>query len=435
MSWADLAIIILVAFFFLVGLLKGTQKTLLSIVTFLIAAAVAFFMANVVAETLLNVNAIKNFVVGDGSFSLYTWINKGFNRDGSSSFLILNHFEPIEKVIEQIKIDMTGVNATAMYEAFQVFSVIIGVGLFIVVRLLLSIVTMIIKSFIPKKKSIGNRTLGAFLGIIRGAVWAFAITLVFSGLGGFAFNNALSKVEAEYENSVMSKYVLEYAYKTRNAVGNPDKDMFGRIVTVSGLTVKEDDTNTDPKKENRESLAQSIINLNYASGAPTVDFTSWTVTDGEAIKLTASDYTVSGFNEAILAITEYNTKMFAAIQNGVLNNSSLTEIVGYKDNADAIYQIMYGGGESGNLVTKLTNYQTEIAKAATPMEDEELIATYNATLKSYYDSIVSDLNAIKAKYDSFTTLAANESVGSLTLPDMPVAFEYGKDIPSSGESE
>jgi uncharacterized membrane protein required for colicin V production len=74
-------------------------------------------------------------------------------------------------------------NGLALYLAFMTFSTVVGIGIFLVARMLLMIVTMIIKSFIPKRKSAVNRLFGFVVGAARGAVWSLAFTLVFSVVG------------------------------------------------------------------------------------------------------------------------------------------------------------------------------------------------------------------------------------------------------------
>ena len=65
MSIADIVIISLVAFFAVIGVLKGVQKSALSTCAFLVAFLLAFFLSKVVAEALLGVDGISKFVIGN----------------------------------------------------------------------------------------------------------------------------------------------------------------------------------------------------------------------------------------------------------------------------------------------------------------------------------------------------------------------------------
>ena len=89
------------------------------------------------------------------------------------------------------------VQGRAIYLAFLIFSALCGVGIFFIARFLLMIVTAIIKSYIGKKKTIGSRLLGFVVSFVQGGIIAFALTLVFSCVGGFAFVPPLYRTNGE----------------------------------------------------------------------------------------------------------------------------------------------------------------------------------------------------------------------------------------------
>lgn len=425
MSWADIVILALVALFAVIGVWKGVQKSALSLGAFIVAFLIALFLANVVAEALLNVEAIKKFVIGGDGFSLYTWIKSGLNTEGASDFIVKNYFTPISSVIAAYKGDMSSFNPLALYMAFTVFAAIVGVGLFIVARLLLCIVTMIIKSYIPRKKSAGNRAFGALIGIVRGAVWAFTVCIIFSTLGGLTFTSGLDKTENEFEKSVVGKPVLQFAYDFKNAAVLPDTDMFSRIVTASGFAVKSEDKDDENslKKELRNELCSDIMNLNYESGFVSYDPETGSVVTGDgASVLNGQNYENSGFDEAVRAITEYNVKMVNAVRSGAIDGASIDDINEYTDIIGGIYDIMYGN--EGNLVTTLKNYEQAVANASTfESAEADVIAEYNSTLGGYYDLIVSALTRLETEYGKLGDIAAAEDVGAFELPDpLPEKF-------------
>ncbi len=425
MSWADIVILALVALFAVIGVLKGVQKSALSLGAFIVAFLIALFLSNVVAEALLNVEAVRRFVMDGDGFSLYTWIKSGLNSDGASEFIVKNYFNPIASVIAAYKGDMTGFDPVALYTSFVVFAAIVGVGLFIVARLILCIVTMIIKSYIPRKKSAGNRAFGALVGVVRGAVWAFALCVVFSSLGGLTFTSGLDKAESEFEKSVVGKPFLQFSYDFRNAAILPDTDMFSRIVTASGFAVKPGDEEEDPVKEKRNDLCSSIMNLNYESGFVSYDpLTGQVITNDGAKPLDAQDYTASGFDEAVRAITEYNESMVDAIRSGAIDSMTAAELDGYAEVIDGIYDVMYG--DEVNLVTTLKNYGNKINEADNyENADDEVIAEYNATLSGYYDAIISALETLVTKYNSLENIKAADGVGAFALPDpLPEKFVF-----------
>ncbi|MDE7464533.1 MAG: CvpA family protein, partial [Clostridiales bacterium] len=277
MSYIDIGIIAFLVLFAALGVWKGVQKSALALGAFVISFIIAFFLANVVAEAFLNIDSVRQFVMGKEGWSLYTWINSsmgGAPWEGKS-FIAENFFKPIYNVVvtsKELSATFTAHDGVALCMAFGIFSSMIGLGLFIVIRALMCIVTMIVKSYIPRKKSVGNRVAGLFVGMGRGAIWAFIITIVFSAFGGLAFLPAVDVINDNYDDSVMAKYLNEGAYGIKNGVFIPDEDMFNRLVIKGGFNVHKPEEGEDPPASDaleieRNELYADIMNLNYASGS------------------------------------------------------------------------------------------------------------------------------------------------------------------------
>ena len=149
MSVVDIVIIALVVLFGAFGVIRGVKKSALSFGAFLVSFIFAFFIAKVVAEALLGIVAVKDFVVGPNGFSLYTWLNMVIpaNAGKGDSFLDVNFYKPMLETVQGfngLQPAFTEHNALAMCAAFVIFTGMCGVGVYIVARFLMCLVTMIV---------------------------------------------------------------------------------------------------------------------------------------------------------------------------------------------------------------------------------------------------------------------------------------------------
>lgn len=129
MSYIDIAIIGVVVLGALIGLWKGFFKTLISFFGGLVSFLVAFFLTKVIAEALLDVGAIRNFVVGSGSgWSLYSWIHGKLPPLDELSGILATILKPILSVAESAGGDIT-VNV-ALLLANGIFNILVCIALF-----------------------------------------------------------------------------------------------------------------------------------------------------------------------------------------------------------------------------------------------------------------------------------------------------------------
>ncbi len=431
MSWVDIAIIALVVLFGGLGVWKGVQKSALSLGAFLIAFIISFFLAGVVAEALLNIDGIKNFVLGGEGWSLYTWIDKGMGSSPwlDKSFTGSTFFKPMFEVVNNCKSKLpmafTVHDGVALCAAFTLFAALVGIALFIVVRALLCIATMIIKSYIPRKKSAGNRVGGFFVGAVRGAAWALVITIIFSTVGGLTFASAIDKTEDEYEKSVFGKPFNTVAYSLKNDLFIPDEEQFIRLLNKSGIGAKKDEGEEEkpltPVEKERNRLYAEIMNLNYKSGSRfTVNETTGALEEHTEITdvINPDDFTEIGFKEHVKAVVEYNNKIGAAIKSGVINSADIDKIAEYADVRLNIYGYFYGA-ETG-MITPLRDY-TAIFTDETfgTLTEEKPVNDHNKAMKEDYDIIVAAFDGLKTEYAKFDLLVASSQVGELTIPAYP----------------
>lgn len=423
MSWVDIVIIALAVLFGTIGVLRGVQKSALSLGAFLVAFLVAFFLANTVAEGFLGLEAVRKFVMAPEGFSLFTWLRDSIpgTAGASESFIDVNFYRPVAEIIEQAATGMQPQDAMALYLAFTVFSSIIGVCLFIVIRLLLSIVTMIVKSFIPKKKSAGSRAGGFFVGVAQGGVIALAVTIVMSVFGGFTFVSAFNTVEAEYEESVLGKYMNIAAYAIKDKCYLPSADMFDRIVNKSGFQVDPDDRNDpDDLSGDRLRIYCGIGNLNYtqdvyAENAETKLLDTEKLKGKDEYLRSAADYADCGFDATVNAIMNYNNTVVANFKTTIksVGDDMLgVYIDAIYDSSESITKVWKG------LLAKIATYNEEyVALKNEPPADATEINKKNAELKTHYDEIVNDFEKLKTKYSLMTAF------GTLDLGEYPALYQ------------
>lgn len=415
MSYVDIAILALVVLFAVIGVLRGIKKSTLAFGAFLVAFVISFFLAKVVAEALLGIEAIRMFVIGKDGFSLYTWLNGSIvisegnsvmfaGETAPSDFISDNFFAPMIELVGGYALSesFTISNAVALCSAFTVFTAIVGVGLFIVVRVLLCLVTMIIKALIGRKKSWLGRLGGFGVGILRGACWSIALTIVLSTIGGFTFNGAIGKIESEYERGVISPYVNRISYSIKNKLLLPDLDMFSRIVAKSGLVLKDEDVNPEHDIAGYErDLYIDFMNLNYKDTAYSYDSATGKITfNDQAHKREPSDFETSGFDAVVQAIMTYNETAANKIRTDrVLKETESSTLLEYKttlsDSSNSIYNQW-----TQHILTDISNYESKIEQglAQTSQAGKE---EANNVIKTAYNNLVARFETLKTSYAAF----------------------------------
>lgn len=239
MSYIDIAIIAIVVLMAIIGLAKGFFKTIISFFGWLVSAIIAIFLSKVVAEALLDVGAIKNFVVGTGeSFSLYktvfNWLPESMDAAWPDGFLgtIL---APLQGMI------MGGVGSTAatireacaLVLANGMFTAMVGIGLFIAIRIVMMLFTMFAKS-LTRNKTIG--ALNRFMGFIVGAVKGFAYVCILMLIMSFFMSaNFMEPVRNQLDKSVIGKPVANVVYKLRDKYILGDDGIFNRLLEYAGF--------------------------------------------------------------------------------------------------------------------------------------------------------------------------------------------------------
>lgn len=410
MSWIDITIIALIVLCGLFGMLRGFKKSVLSVGAFLIAFVLAFFLANVVAEALLSIDGVKNFVLGSGVGEEAGWslaqmiyaarMDPDAVLPGEGTFLYENFYMPIFEIVSSANVEVDLNAGIAIYYAFLIFSSICGVGIFLVARILLVIVTVIIGSFIGKKKTWLSRLFGFGVGAARGAIWSLALLLVFSCYGGLTFIPAVNSIENECEppTAVLTQHFNSGAYYIRNNLFLPGADMYGRVVNL--VYQKETDENPDlePLPRKRLELFINLKNLNYENQPWSIDANNRrTYDEDNAQTVDASTYAALGFDGVMEAIMNYNTSAATIVENtenlSDVSDETYDNYNGFiQTNSTCVYTLM--NTLKTNLNRYLKHYQDGLEYT-----NDELIAAQNITLQNDYNDVCATLNDMINQYD------------------------------------
>ncbi|MDE7463603.1 MAG: hypothetical protein K2M48_01115, partial [Clostridiales bacterium] len=182
----------------------------------------------------------------------------------------------------------------------------------------------------------------------------------------------------------------------------------------------EDPPATDALEIERNELYADIMNLNYASGSKyTVDLHTGVITENDnAVILNSSDYEVTGFDQAIAAIIEYNNKIGASIKKeaGTLSSADADKLEEY----DGIYRNIFSAMLGDGLVTAVGNYKRMLsAEDFGTHKEQGMVDGINEEIQGYYNTIVAALDSLKIEYAKFDLFIADAEVGALNIPEYP----------------
>lgn len=248
MSYIDIAIIALIVLSALLGLWKGGFKTMIGMFGGLVALVLAMLLAKHVAIACIDGFA-KNWVLGaEGSIRSFVGnllpdavkeLAAGASEVdvttalGSGIFGFL--FKPLAKTYSALVAEhpaITPYDCISCVAAFQIFTVIVAVALFIIARLLMCLFTMFAKSFAKDGKPNGlSRALGALLGAVRGLVYACVLLLIASFFTGLSF---MSGYNEQMDKSVLAKPLTQFS-ATLPAKSFNDEKVLNRLLIKAEL--------------------------------------------------------------------------------------------------------------------------------------------------------------------------------------------------------
>lgn len=243
MSYIDIVIIALVGLCALIGLWRGFFKTLISFFGLLVSFIIAFFLTKPVVGALLDIDAVKGFVVGSssGGWSLYGWIYgkfAGISTDGVLGTLLA----PLLKMAESQNVEpAVGVS---LLLANGLFSIMVCVALFIVIRFILLLFTMFANAM-TKGKFLGalNRLLGFVFGAVKGVWHVACLLLIMSFMLGLSF---MAPVREQLDNSVLGAPIYDQVTKLADKFITGDNETLVKLLDIFDRNY---DSQSNPSKE------------------------------------------------------------------------------------------------------------------------------------------------------------------------------------------
>ncbi|MCH5351397.1 MAG: hypothetical protein J1F39_05480 [Clostridiales bacterium] len=466
MAISDIIVIALIALFGVIGVLIAVKRSLLSLGAFVVAFVIAFFLANVVAEALLSIDGVRSFVIGNSGWSLYTWIYGGLSgaleahypidmatyemvSGGTPTALGTSFFAPIIAIIKDYSYSaqFTADQGLALYMAFVMFSGIVGVGLFVVIRVILVVVETMIKAFIRDKDDNGKipgpaRAFGLIAGMVKGFAVSISLLILVSTLGGVLFLNLTSDNESpksigsDIESSVITKHVTGWGFAARDALFLPNFDMYGRIVEASGLTVKEEHVDSGKGLIAHDlEMYNYFRNLNYYNGDPYTKNADGYGVEPDNVseyRFEYKRYKEVYFGNVVRAILEYNDAAADKIKEagtlvdlGMPANKVQTYLEFIHGSTVSINGIWRGSnGGNNSIYVMLENYRNTLERNKMA-ESEAVINDVNNELISQHKKIIDEFARLQDQYNNIS-----EFFGALDI--MSLLPEHAYQIPLTG---
>ncbi len=216
MSYVDIAIIAVVAFFGLLGLWKGVGTSLIKLICFIGASVVAFLLVDYVTGWIFSWDLTRGLLIGDG-FSLRALYYEAIGGEGftATSGVIAHYVQPM--------IDRYGALGIGVYYGsvslgefvslcmvYNSATIICWLIIYGIVRAVFSLIGWILtKIFVREDKNALSRIFGFVVGMVRGLTLVMIILLISSVI--FPFGWATGYTET-VSNSILGNPVAQLTY-------------------------------------------------------------------------------------------------------------------------------------------------------------------------------------------------------------------------------
>lgn len=346
MSIIDIVIIAIVALAAIIGIWKGFFKTLISFFGWLVSIVIAIFLAKVVAEALLDVEFIKNVVLGPSN-SLFTAFKgmlpsalQSLPIDATSEqigealgnpFLMILLSQPIKLLSSAIMTSSTATVADglALLIANSIYVILVGIAIFIAIRILMMLFTLFANSM-TKNKTISalNRFFGFLLGAVKGAAF---VVVGFVIISYFITSSALSGFRNELDKSLIGKPVAEQVFKYTDLYLNGDDGMLKKLLDFAGFRPKGEEPPAEEITDTEKKIIENIKIIITINGVAVEDLKG------------------TQFDEKLDALLDYNSAAIVKINSGLNKDDALLMALNDRLKAGA------EGAENGDIFTAYGN--------------------------------------------------------------------------------
>lgn len=250
MSYIDIGIIAFIVLGALIGLWRGTGKSLIKLVCFLLAVLTCFFLSDYCLRFLLGVEAIKNLALGD-TFSIYSLIKGAFADSGEATGVIKMLYEPLLTRYQAIggaaTWGATEEQFLAVAMSLHLFTVFMTVILYAAARIIASILGYVLKIiFVHGEPNIASRIGGLAIGAVKGAVTVMLALFIVSAIFPFSFS---APVNEQLTKSKTASAIcnVEYKFITERLYGNQTLELM--MENKFPKSTPEPDPSPDPAPE------------------------------------------------------------------------------------------------------------------------------------------------------------------------------------------
>ena len=245
MSYIDIGIIAFVVLGALIGLWRGTGKTLIKLVCFLLAVLTCFFLSDYCLRFLLGVEAIKNLALGD-TFSIYSLIKGAFEGSGEATGVVRMLYELLLARYQAIggaaAWGATEEQFLAVAMSLHLFTVLMTVVLYAAARIIASILGYVLKIiFVHGEPNIASRIGGLVIGAAKGAVTVMLALFIVSAIFPFSFSAPVNEQLAK-SKTASAICNVEYKFITERLYGNQTLE----LMMENKFTKSEPDPGTVP---------------------------------------------------------------------------------------------------------------------------------------------------------------------------------------------
>jgi len=266
-NFADIVLLGLVGLFAVFGFLNGFRKSLVSLIGFTLSLVIAVFAARLTTRALMSVDFFGNLVAGRDGWSIYSFIHRflvseldnitvlqmrdAYYYGGEPAVAALFQSPQLNlgwifmavtyPLVRSAAVNpmflnsglVTARDLFALELSYGVAIFIVGVLLFIAVRIIVACISLALKTK-NKKKNFFGRIFGAGLSAARGVLYAAVILSLFTFMSGLAFMN---RPMEEVRNSAIVAPLSRGTSAVTELVlrGRVDDRRFEMLLEVSGF--------------------------------------------------------------------------------------------------------------------------------------------------------------------------------------------------------
>jgi uncharacterized repeat protein (TIGR02543 family) len=264
MSIADVVIIVIIVLCALLGLLYGSSKSIITLLSWAMAFFGALFLTRFIAGALIKIQFFKDLIFGKLALAVFPGAPASASAmPGGILGAILN---PILKPVLDMNLTAASTQAAnAAVIAYAIFSAVVMLITFILLRLFTMLFTFLMKKVFRRKgKSVSpvSRLLGFIFNGAKGLLFVFFIFII----GSFAFAvPQLNIINTDIDKGFMGRPMFTVMAKLTPQMISGNKKMSAKIEEILKLA--------NVRKETKEEVT---VTFDSNGGGDIAPFTGYT---------------------------------------------------------------------------------------------------------------------------------------------------------------